>query len=339
MRKIANEKEKNRRELFENTAAKKGMHVAIIEKDFWVCYMLEYLFQRNKYREHIVFKGGTSLSKAYGVIERFSEDIDIILDWELLGYADKDLWAERSNNKQYKLNTEVNEKAAQFIANEFLDSIRQDIKKELNFDFRIYVDTHDIMTINFEYPHSFDDEYVRPIVRLEIGPLAAWIPTTEKAIQPYCAEEYPQLFSTKSIDVMAVKIERTFWEKVTILHKEACKKVDQTLSPRYSRHYYDVYMLCKAGIKDVAVNNLALLRDVVIFKDKFYHSGNAHYEDILRGSIHLVPPEHIRNGLKKDYDSMANMIYGEQPTFEELMLCIEQLESELNTAIVNINKN
>ena len=100
MRKIATIKENDRKALFQNTAAKMGLTNAIIEKDFWVCFMLDYLFHRCEWKNHIAFKGGTSLSKSYGLIERFSEDIDLILDWRVIGFCLDEPWEERSNTKQ-----------------------------------------------------------------------------------------------------------------------------------------------------------------------------------------------------------------------------------------------
>lgn len=82
----------DRKALFQNTAAKMGLTEAIVEKDYWVCFMLDYLFQCCKWKDSIAFKGGTSLSKAYGLIERFSEDIDLILDWRVLGYEKDEPW-------------------------------------------------------------------------------------------------------------------------------------------------------------------------------------------------------------------------------------------------------
>lgn len=99
MRKIATIKENDRKALFQNTAAKMGLTNAIIEKDFWVCFMLDYLFHRCEWKDHIAFKGGTSLSKLYGLIERFSEDIDLILDWRVIGFGLDEPWEERSNTK------------------------------------------------------------------------------------------------------------------------------------------------------------------------------------------------------------------------------------------------
>ena len=106
MKQIATLASEGRRALFANTADKIGMTVAIVEKDFWVCWTLDYLFHRCPWKKHLAFKGGTSLSKAYGLIERFSEDIDLILDWRVLGYSADEPWESRSNTKQDKFNTE-----------------------------------------------------------------------------------------------------------------------------------------------------------------------------------------------------------------------------------------
>ena len=123
MRDIAKLNENDKKALFHNTAAKMGMTDAIIEKDFWVCYMLDYLFHRCAWKNNIAFKGGTSLSKSYGLIERFSEDIDLILDWRVLGYEKDEPWADRSNTKQDAFNKEAGTKTEAFLRNEFMPAV------------------------------------------------------------------------------------------------------------------------------------------------------------------------------------------------------------------------
>ena len=111
MRNIAKLPDNDRLELFRNTADKMGMNDAIVEKDFWVCFTLDYLFHRSPWKEAITFKGGTSLSKAFHLISRFSEDIDLILDWRVLGYGKDEPWKKRSNTKQDAFNKEANARA------------------------------------------------------------------------------------------------------------------------------------------------------------------------------------------------------------------------------------
>lgn len=108
MRKIACLPDDDRRELFRNTADKMDLNDAIVEKDFWVCFTLDYLFHCCPWKDSITFKGGTSLSKAFNLISRFSEDINLILDWRVLGYGKLEPWEKRSNTKQDAFNKEAN---------------------------------------------------------------------------------------------------------------------------------------------------------------------------------------------------------------------------------------
>jgi hypothetical protein len=102
MDKVATLNRENRRQLFQETGAQRGMSPAVVEKDFWVCWTLKHIFSDPQLQKHIVFKGGTSLSKVFGLIERFSEDIDLILDWQLLGYGpgQQDPYQDQSSNTQ-----------------------------------------------------------------------------------------------------------------------------------------------------------------------------------------------------------------------------------------------
>ncbi len=127
MRDIARRPEKDRSELFRATSQAMRVHEAIVEKDFWVCWILDYLFHDNPWKDRLVFKGGTSLSKAFGAIERFSEDIDLILDWKLLGYSDAEPWEDRSVTKQDGFGKEANRKASEFLSKDFVFALRRDL--------------------------------------------------------------------------------------------------------------------------------------------------------------------------------------------------------------------
>ncbi|MBR2277915.1 MAG: nucleotidyl transferase AbiEii/AbiGii toxin family protein [Eubacterium sp.] len=330
MRKIAKLNEKDRKALFHNTAAKMGMTDAIIEKDFWVCFMLDYLFHRCKWKDNIAFKGGTSLSKSFGLIERFSEDIDLILDWRVIGYEKDEPWQERSNTKQDFFNKEANEKTEKFLKEKFLPVITTDLEKELGYAVNCYIEKNDPQTVVFAYNRSFEDISILPVIRLEIGALASWTPAKKKAITPYAAEQYPHLFEQPSTDILTVLPERTFWEKVTILHSEANRPVNKTLLQRYSRHYYDVYCMYNSPVKNRAFSNLDLLEKVVGFKDKFYRCPWAKYEDAKPGTMKLMPPQHNLKALEDDYKHMQNMIFGNKPSFDEIMTTIQKLEKEIN---------
>ena len=330
MRKIAKLNVKDRNALFTNTAAKMGINTAIVEKDFWVCYMLDYLFHRSKWQDKIAFKGGTSLSKSYGLIERFSEDIDLILDWRVLGYKKEEPWEKRSNTQQDIFNKEAGKRTEKFLAEIFLPSIKADLKTELGQNIDCYMDSADPQTVVFAYEREFEDLSILPTIRLEIGALAAWTPAEEKAITPYAAEKYPKLFSEPNTSILTVLPERTFWEKATILHMEAHRPQDKKVPTRYSRHYYDLYCMANSAVKTSALSDLDLLQKVVEFKDKFYHSPWAKYEEAKVGTLKLLPPEYNVKAYKDDYEHMKNMIYGKKPDFDEILAGIAKLEKEIN---------
>jgi len=321
---------KDREALFRNTSNKMGMTEAIIEKDFWVCWMLDYLFHRCTWKDNLAFKGGTSLSKAYGLIERFSEDIDLILDWRVLGYEKNEPWIERINTKQDSFNTEANAKAELFLKDIFLPRMKEDIVHELSADIQCYIDSNDGQTINFAYPNSFSDASILHEIRLEIGALAAWTPAQKQSITPYAAQQYEHLFEQPSTEILTVLPERTFWEKVTILHREAFRTDDKEFPSRYSRHYYDLYCMAKSKVKSNALSDVELLHRVVEFKDKFYRCPWARYDLADFGTIKLMTPEYSISKLRDDYEHMQNMLFGNKPDFDEIMDGIKVLESEIN---------
>lgn len=330
MRKIATVNENDREALFQNTAAKMGLTNAIIEKDFWVCFMLDYLFHRCKWKENIAFKGGTSLSKAYGLIERFSEDIDLILDWRVIGFEKNEPWERRSISKQNLFNEDANERTAVFLKDTFMPSVMADLQNELGFSINCYIEETDPQTVVFAYNRSFEDSSILPIIRLEIGALAAWTPAEEKTITPYAAIKYPKVFEEPTTNILTVLPKRTFWEKVTILHREAYRPENKTFPSRYSRHYYDLYCMVNSPVKESAFADIELLEKVVNFKDKFYHCGWARYDIAKVGTMKLMPPEYNLKALKDDYNHMQNMIFGNKPDFDVILNEIEQLEKEIN---------
>ncbi|MEF9895577.1 MAG: nucleotidyl transferase AbiEii/AbiGii toxin family protein [Clostridia bacterium] len=329
MIKIASEKSQDWRALFHNTAMKKGLSDAIVEKDFWVCWTLYYLFESSLWRHGLAFKGGTSLSKCYGIIKRFSEDIDLILDWRILGYCTNEMWGARSNTQQERYCKEINGRTADFLANEFLPTLTRDFGKLLPHPFGLSIDACDPQTVCFDYPKCFQTEYVLGTIRLEIGALAAWTPAQTRRITPYCAECYGALFEQPSAQVLTVSAARTFWEKVTILHKEAFR-TNGKLPPRYSRHYYDLYCMDKLTVKGAAYADLELLERVVAFKARFYHSNAARYDLAHPGTMRLMPPQDCLIGLAADYEQMQDMLFGDKPSFGKVIETIARMEGEIN---------
>jgi len=317
----------DRVDLFRAVAQKRGLHEAIIEKDFWVCWLLDYLFTDSPWKDRLAFKGGTSLSKAYCLIQRFSEDIDLILDWTLLGFDPDEPWDERSTTKQDLFNKGANEKTKSFLESTFLPSLRRDLEARLAGVIDLGLSGQEVL---FTYPRSFKLEAIQPQIRLEIGPLAAWVPNEERPIRPYVADDFPLLFSRPSVQVRTVSAQRTFWEKATILHQEAHRSNDKAVPLRYSRHYYDMNRMIGTDVELMALADLDLLEAVVTFKQRFYRSSWARYEDARPGSFRLLPSEGHRRALELDYQSMRSMIFGPIPPFAEVIDSLARTEQSIN---------
>lgn len=161
------------------------------------------------------------------------------------------------------------------------------------------------------------------------------MPYDHYRIKPYAAEAFPQFFKQADCAVQAIRAERTFWEKATILHHEANRPESSPQPLRYSRHYYDLAMMAAAPVKGAALADLALLEDVVAFKQRFYRRPWAHYELAKPGTFRLVPAEHVLAAVEKDYVQMRNMIFGRYPDFGEIKGTLRKLETEINSAEVS----
>ena len=329
MNKVAQLSPAERRELFQETATQRGVSAAVIEKDFWVCWVLKQLFADPVVGTKVVFKGGTSLSKVYNLIDRFSEDIDLILDWRLLGYGpdQEDPYQDfASNTQQDRFNKQVTERAAEYIADTLIHEFSRLFAHVA--DVSAAVDHDDPHTVNVTYPAAFSEEYLRPEVRLEIGPLAAWTPSGRQTIRPYAAESFPRVFDDPECPVVVISAERAFWEKATILHQQVHRPTP--MPPRYSRHYYDLYKLAGSPVLEAALGDLDLLQAVALFKRRFYPSSWASYETARAGSLKLIPGAENLAVLGKDYSDMTMMIFGEAPAFDLIVDSLKQLEDQIN---------
>ena len=287
MDRVARLPAQERSELFSEAAAQRGATPAVVEKDFWVTWALSRLFREPDLARRLMLKGGTSLSKVYSLIERFSEDIDLVLDWRVLGGDDP--LAERSKTKQAQLNEAINEQAQKYISRELLGLV----KAALDGLCGCRVDVDNPFVIAIDYPAAFPDDYLRPKVRLEVGPLASWLPYEDRSISCYAAAAFPQVFEQRECPVKVIQAERTFWEKATILHHEAHRPEGNAQPPRYSRHYYDLARMARSPVRERALADPGLLASVVAFKRRFYPRGWARYDLAQPGTLVLVPEGHV----------------------------------------------
>jgi len=291
--------------------------------------VLKKVFSSPDLRAHIVFKGGTSLSKVFGLIERFSEDIDLILDWRLLGYGPGQIDPYRdhpSRTQRDRFNREFNQRAAAYIAETLCPRLIRLFSSCT--ELAVGIDADDPQVVRVNYPAAFPAHYLRPEIRLEIGPLASFVPSGHHTIVPYAAEEFPDVFDSAACPVVAVDAERTFWEKATILHQQAHRTTP--MPPDYTRHYYDVFMLAGSPVRASALADPALLRDVVRFKERFYRCSWAQYDLARPGTFRLIPPAERLVALRRDYRAMTEMILGIVPDFGAIVAAISELEEAIN---------
>lgn len=314
---------KERREVFQQVSFERHLTIAIVEKDFWVTWILHKIFNDPSLSKLFVFKGGTSLSKVFHLIERFSEDIDLILDWRKL--TQEEPAATRSKTKQDKFNKELLVKAEGYIKDVLFNQIQSLVQPYCTCD----IDKNSPYAINIKFPGTDEDTYLRSEILLEIGPLASWFPSKKFEINSIVSSQFPHLFSNHTFKVTAICAERTFWEKATILHHEAYRPAENVMPTRYSRHYYDLSLLAHTNIKDLALESKELLENVVDFKMQFYARGWANYEAARAGDIKLIPPEHRLKALKSDYLAMRNMIYGQYFDFENIIETLKSLEEQI----------
>ena len=329
---------KQRLELFEQTAQQTGMEAVIVEKDFWVCWTLKELFRLPTIGEHLIFKGGTSLSKVFKVIERFSEDIDVSIDRGWLGFGGANEPEAGGSNKEKQRRIEALRVACQKkIAADLLPALeaafRAKIRQEDKWSLRADEEDPDQQTLLFEYPTSFAPDatgYVRRMVKIEMGARADHWPCESKTVTPYVAEQFPQGFKEPSGEVKVLSAERTFWEKATILHAEFHRPADKPMPDRFSRHYCDFHELVRKGVAKSAAAKPELLTRVAQHKSLFFKSSWAKYDEATKGTLRIAPPEHRVKALREDYAKMEQMFFGEPPKFDQIIALLQQWEAEFN---------
>ncbi|HIP44047.1 MAG TPA: nucleotidyl transferase AbiEii/AbiGii toxin family protein [Sulfurospirillum arcachonense] len=330
-----------------HVATQKGLPLIVVEKDLWVTIVLHILFGENG-SKGILFKGGTSLSKGFDLIDRFSEDIDVSYSIDTLkehygefenpwNYFDAinsdDKW---SNKKLERELSNLKDIGQQYTDEILLKIVEDEISKIINLPFKII--SQGEMTLYIHYPKLLDNSeyggYIEPMIKVEAGVRSARVPTITKSIDSFFEQV---LEKSDPIEVNILRPDRTFWEKATILHAENSRNEPSRIEKRnhMSRHIYDLVKLYNSEYGKMALNNLDLLLNVVQHKSTFYKDNRADYLKATPESIKIVPTDKLNSSFKVDYEDMSkSMIIGNPPTYEELIEKLEQIEDVLR----NYNK-
>jgi len=306
-------------ELFNQLSVKTGIQPQAIEKDAWVTLVLRIIFN-SQISEHLVFKGGTSLSKAYKLINRFSEDIDFVLDREYLGFK-----GELTKGQIRKLRR----KSHDFVSNEMLNILitefeNQDIDKQL-FNIKVNntkITDQDPETIEIIYQSVFEQlPYIEQKVLVEIGARSLLEPSENKGIKSIIDENYTSAkFSEKPFTVKTIRPEKTFLEKLILLHEEFSKPIEKIRYHRMSRHLYDIGEIVTTDFGTNALRNKELFEEIISHRKVYTPIKTVDYEKLKIENLKIIPPKEFFNKYENDYIEMQeNMIYGNSIAFKSLI--------------------
>lgn len=338
-------REEDRRDLFVGASNRLGTAEQNIEKDFWVCWTLDVLFNELEAGgPRLLFKGGTSLSKGYGLIERFSEDIDITVFREDIGQAATVEELEALSGKKRAARLDAIKTACQaYINGQLLEQLQLLLSQALEAAklppdrARLEADSEDAdgQSLLLRYPTvtAAGNTYIRRTIKIESGAKSALDPHAPAAVEPYIAGDLPALDLVVK-NVTTVDPSRTFWDKVVILHglrrwwerRGELKGGGQ----RVSRHYYDVYRLLASEIGRKATDDAEMAEDCVRHARMFFNRVDFDLASAVPGKYTLTPHEAMLDTLRGDYEAMSGMIFGPIPTLDKVLASITDLEQHLN---------
>jgi hypothetical protein len=309
-----------------------GRRAEILEKDIWLCQVLGVLF-RLPCRKPMAFKGGTSLSKVYKVIDRFSEDIDVTVDYRSLVSDVPDL-AAINNSQRSKLSDTLKTALARHVIDELMPALQAALTAALPghpITIRVSDEAEKLWVY---YPSAVEntDIYVRPSILIEFGGRNSTLPQSTHTITSDIAE-YVSGLELPTAEVVVLSAARTFWEKATLIHVECHRPNLRPGADRLSRHWYDLARLADHVVGPLAMQDTALLHDVLNIKETFYRSSFSHYDRCATGGLRLIPDAPLLQALQQDYQAMleAQMFYGDTLTFDEIVKRLQTLQIVINS--------
>ena len=321
----------DRQDILRRVQSETGMDLQIIEKDWWVTTVLRALFSL-PYAQHASFKGGTSLSKCWNLIRRMSEDVDITIDREFLGFG--------GQLSKTQISDRLRRTACSFVREKLQFDLAAQLKKDgINpADFNVSVNitpitTTDPETIEVEYKPAVDaNPYIHTKVIIEVSGRSMSEPVAVVPLRSYIDEVYPDApFSEPAFEIRAVVPQRTFLEKLFLLHEEFSKEQENIRVNRMSRHLYDICQIADTPIAEEALSDKDLYLSVIDHRRTFIGLKGFNYDMLLPQSLRIIPPETVRESWKLDYRAMQEtMIYEESPSFERLIAKLVALNRRIN---------
>lgn len=310
-----------------------GMRAFVLEKDVWVCWALERLFSMPG-KLNMAFKGGTSLSKVYKLIDRFSEDIDVSIDYR---ESTAPLRGDESRSKLKKLSEELRDKVREHTNKVVVPYFQKALRDAFGSTYgkvEVGASGEDVRVFYESVVDQQSSDYVASAVLLEFGGRNIVEPNAEHIVSPYLLPVSADVtYPEAKVTVLAM--ERTYWEKITLVHVE-CRKGSATAgAERIFRHWYDLFKMSADLDRYSTAEMYSLLTSVVHHKKAFYNSSAAGYDDCLIGKLQLVPDADLRTTLEADFAKMqdAGMFYDRPPAYDEILARLEEVEQYLNDFI------
>ncbi len=299
------------------------------------------------YAKHLSFKGGTSLSKCWHLIDRFSEDIDIAIDREYLGFYGTLSKTQISDKLRRATCSFVRKTMQHDLAEQLCKNGIAEDKFQVNVDITP-ISTTDPETININYDSvltlSIDGEnglYVLPKIKVEVSGRSMSEPMSEVSLDSMIDQVYPKApFAEPKFNVRAVLPERTFLEKIFLLHEEFAKPKDLIRVERMSRHMYDIGQMLKTPIAEKAIHDEQLYAQIVEHRRTFVGLHGFDYDTLYPATLNIIPPYSIIDQWEADYENMRlHMIYGESVSFEKLVNNLKELNDKIGRLHTNFTKN
>ena len=317
--------------IFTEVAGRMGLPASAIEKDWWAVRTLQTVFQ-TEIALHTVFKGGTSLSKAWNLIDRFSEDIDLALDRKYLGFDKPD--AEMNGSQVRKLRKTsceyISEKYLPALQKTFNEVVFSDVKLQL---IPIQTADEDPVKIEVSYPVLTERvAYINPPVVIEIGSRSEKEPFSETQFSSFVGKHFKgRYFADSNINILTVNPERTFLEKIFLLHEAFQQPQKKVKVDRQSRHLYDLEKLMDTEFANKALADKNLFQHITEHRRTITPLRGIDYANHAPEKINPIPPDNMIAAWKKDYEQMQqSMIYRESLSFDKLMERINELKSRIN---------
>ena len=326
-----------RKLLVDNVAAEMGVAAWVVEKDLWVCWTLARLVEIPELPE-VTFKGGTSLSKVHGLVDRFSEDIDLTFSRDGWGFeGDRDpLNDSLSWKKRQALVDEIAGRSTDVVRDLVVPGLRAACAPLQPGDWAVEISNEDPQAVLFRFPRpSSSFSYGLPIVKVEFGARGEPWPTARHTVKPFVEEVHASLASSAVAEVSTLGAERTFWEKATLLHAlhhGSLAKPDKKLE-RLSRHLYDLHrMWHRNDLRARVLADKSLLDAVVRNKRTFFREGKARYELLDHYTLNASPHEALKVSLEADYGQMASMFFPDSPVpkFHELLATLGEIDEAVS---------